>query len=153
MDYLDTSIVSIALPTISVDLGVGSFNASCVMTSYLLALGNTLLLFVKLADRTGSDREIFITGFVLFTFASFLCGFSADIGVLIGFMVIQGVAAGMMASTATMLITTRLPAGIRGIGVGVIATSGDITLALDLLHQHPCRNSWGNPCIPCDPAF
>ena len=68
LDYLDTSIVSIALPTISVDLGVGSFTASWVMTSYLLALGSTLLLFGKLADRSGRDREIFIAGFVLFTF-------------------------------------------------------------------------------------
>lgn len=130
LDYLDTSIVSIALPTISVDLGVGSFTASWVMTSYLLALGSTLLLFGKLADRSGRDREIFIAGFVLFTFASFLCGLSQDIATLIGFRVIQGIAAGMMVSTATMLITTRLPDDIRGIGMGIIATSGGIALAL-----------------------
>lgn len=130
LDYLDTSIVSIALPTISVDLGVGSFTASWVMTSYLLALGSTLLLFGKLADRSGHDREIFIAGFVLFTFASFLCGLSTNIGVLIGFRVVQGIAAGMMVSTAAMLITTRLPDGIRGIGMGIIATSGGIALAL-----------------------
>ncbi len=130
LDYLDTSIVSIALPTISVDLGVGSFTASWVLTSYLLALGSTLLLFGKLADRTGREREIFTAGFVLFTFASLLCGFSENIGMLIGFRVFQGVAAAMMVSTATMLITTRLPESIRAIGMGVIATSGGIALAL-----------------------
>ncbi|ABN07456.1 drug resistance transporter, EmrB/QacA subfamily [Methanocorpusculum labreanum Z] len=130
LDYLDTSIVSIALPTISADLGIGSLTASWVMTSYLLALGSTLLLFGKLADRTGRDREIFIAGFVLFTVSSFLCGVSANIEVLIGFRVIQGIAAGMMVSTATMLITTRLPSGIRGMGMGVIATAGGIALAL-----------------------
>ncbi|WP_319378506.1 DHA2 family efflux MFS transporter permease subunit [uncultured Methanocorpusculum sp.] len=130
LDYLDTSIVSIALPTISTDLGIGSLTASWVMTSYLLALGSTLLLFGKLADRTGRDREIFIAGFVLFTISSFLCGVSANIEVLIGFRVIQGIAAGMMVSTATMLITTRLPSGIRGLGMGVIATAGGIALAL-----------------------
>ncbi len=130
LDYLDTSIVSIALPTISVDLGFGSFTASWVMTSYLLALGSTLLLFGKLADRTGREREIFTAGFVLFTFVSLLCGLSLDICMLIGFRVLQGVAAAMMVSTATMLITTRLPKGIRGIGMGVIATSGGVALAL-----------------------
>jgi len=130
LDYLDTSIVSIALPTISVDLGFGSFTASWVMTSYLLALGSTLLLFGKLADRTGREREIFTAGFVLFTLTSLFCGLSENIGMLIGFRVFQGVAAAMMVSTATMLITTRLPDGIRGIGMGVIATSGGIALAL-----------------------
>jgi EmrB/QacA subfamily drug resistance transporter len=130
LDYLDTSIVSIALPTISVDLGVGSFTASWVMTSYLLALGSTLLLFGKLADRTGREREIFTAGFVLFTCASLLCGLSENIGMLIGFRVFQGIAAAMMVSTATMLVTTRLPEGIRGIGMGVIATSGGVALAL-----------------------
>ncbi len=130
LDYLDTSIVSIALPTISADLGIGSLRASWVMTSYLLALGSTLLLFGKLTDRTGRDREIFTAGFVLFTLSSFLCGISPNIEFLIGFRVMQGVAAGMMVSTATMLITTRLPSGTRGLGMGVIATSGGIALAL-----------------------
>lgn len=130
LDYLDTSIVSIALPMISVDLGFGSFTASWVMTSYLLALGSTLLLFGKLADRTGREREIFTAGFILFTLASLLCGLSENIGMLISFRVFQGVAAAMMVSTATMLVTTRLPDSIRGIGMGVIATSGGVALAL-----------------------
>ncbi len=130
MDYLDTSIVSIALPTISESFGSGSAMSSWVMTSYLLALGSTLLLFGKLADRTGLQRVIFTTGFVLFTVASFLCGISTDIVSLIGFRVFQGVAAAMMVATATMLITLHLPKRLQPIGMGVIATAGGAALAL-----------------------
>ncbi|MDR0980224.1 MAG: MFS transporter [Methanocalculaceae archaeon] len=130
MDYLDTSIVSIALPAISESFGSGSSMSSWVMTSYLLALGSTLLLFGKLADRTGLQRVIFTGGFVLFTFASFLCGIATDIVSLIGFRVFQGVAAAMMVSTATMLITIHLPKQIQPIGMGVIATAGGAALAL-----------------------
>ena len=90
MDYLDTSIVSIALPSITADLGVGSAVSAWVMTGYLLALASMLLVFGKLADRTGRYREIFITGFVLFTIASFFCGISSTIIMLILCRVFQG---------------------------------------------------------------
>ncbi|HJJ98752.1 MAG TPA: MFS transporter, partial [Methanocorpusculum sp.] len=130
MDYLDTSIVSIALPAISESFGSGSSLSSWVMTSYLLALGSTLLLFGKLADRTGLQRVIFTGGFVLFTFASFLCGIATDIVSLIGFRGFQGVVAAMMVATATMLITLHLPKQIQPIGMGVIATAGGTALAL-----------------------
>ncbi len=130
MDYLDTSIVSIALPTISESLGSGSSLSSWVMTSYLLALGSTLLLFGKLADRTGLQRMIFTLGFALFTIASFLCGIASDITSLIAFRIFQGVAAAMMVATATMLITLHLPKTMQPIGMGVIATAGGAALAL-----------------------
>lgn len=130
MDYLDTSIVSIALPAISESFGSGSSLSSWVMTSYLLALGSTLLLFGKLSDRTGLQRIIFTGGFVLFTLASFFCGIATDIVSLIGFRVFQGVAAAMMVATATMLITLHLPKQIQPIGMGVIATAGGVALAL-----------------------
>ncbi len=130
MDYLDTSIVSIALPAISVDFVVGSSIASWVMISYLLALGSALLLFGKLADRTGHERLIFTLGFVLFTLASFCCGLSTDVVMLIIFRVFQGISAAMMVSTSTMLITTHLPEKLRGVGMGVIATAGGAALAL-----------------------
>ncbi|MDV0443871.1 MFS transporter [Methanorbis rubei] len=130
MDYLDTSIVSIALPSISESFGSGSSLSSWVMTSYLLALGSTLLLFGKLADRTGLQRVIFTSGFVLFTVASFLCGISGDITSLIAFRILQGVAAAMMVATATMLVTLHLPKAMQPIGMGVIATAGGAALAL-----------------------
>ncbi|HKM41816.1 MAG TPA: DHA2 family efflux MFS transporter permease subunit [Methanocorpusculum sp.] len=130
MDYLDTSIVSIALPAISADFGAGSSTMSWVMTSYLLALGSTLLLFGKLADRVGHERMIFTLGFGLFTFMSLLCGMSTGIVMLILFRVFQGFAAAMMVSTATMLITTRLPEKMRGVGMGIIAALGGVALAL-----------------------
>ncbi len=130
MDYLDTSIVSIALPAISESFGSGSSLTSWVMTAYLLALGSTLLLFGKLADRTGLQRVIFTGGFVLFTVASFLCGIATDIVSLIGFRIFQGVAAAMMVATATMLITLHLPKQIQPVSMGVIATAGGAALAL-----------------------
>ncbi len=130
MDYLDTSIVSIALPAITTDLGVGSSLSAWVMTGYLLALASMLLVFGKLADRTGRYREIFITGFVLFTCASLLCGISNSILMLIICRVFQGASAAMMVGTATMLVMLHLPESRKGMAAGTLATMGGAALAL-----------------------
>ena len=129
MDYLDTSIVSIALPSITADLGVGSAVSAWVMTGYLLALASMLLVFGKLADRTGRYREIFITGFVLFTIASFFCGISSSIIMLILCRVFQGASAALMVSTATMLVMLHLPEEKKGMAAGMLATLGGAALA------------------------
>ncbi|MDO5844302.1 MAG: MFS transporter [Methanocorpusculum sp.] len=129
MDYLDTSIVSIALPAISQSTGMSSTGSSWVMTSYLLALGSTLLLFGKIADRTGRHKLIFISGFALFTLSSIFCGLSTSMILLIIFRVVQGIAAAAMVSTSTMLITLHLPLEKQGFATGVIATLGGVALA------------------------
>lgn len=129
MDYLDTSIVSIALPAITADFGTGSAVSAWVMTGYLLALASMLLVFGKLADRTGRYREIFITGFVLFTVASFLCGISSSILMLILCRVFQGASAAMMVGTATMLVMLHLPENRKGTAAGLLATLGGAALA------------------------
>lgn len=130
MDYLDTSIVSIALPAITNDLHVGSSISAWIMTGYLLALASMLLVFGKLADRSGRYREIFILGFIIFTVASALCGMSTDIIMLIICRILQGAAAAMMVGTATMLVMLHLPDEKKGMAAGVLATMGAAALAL-----------------------
>ena len=130
MDYLDTSIVSIALPAITADFGTGSAVSAWVMTGYLLALASMLLVFGKLADRTGRYREIFLTGFILFTIASLLCGISINILMLILCRIFQGAAAAMMVGTATMLVMLHLPEEKKGMAAGMLATLGGVALAL-----------------------
>ena len=129
MDYLDTSIVSIALPAITADFGTGSAVSAWVMTGYLLALASMLLVFGKLADRTGRYREIFLTGFILFTIASLLCGISINILMLILCRIFQGAAAAMMVGTATMLVMLHLPEEKKGMAAGMLATLGGVALA------------------------
>ncbi len=129
MDYLDTSIVTIALPTIAEDFGASSSFSSWVLISYLLTLGGTLLLFGKIADRTGRYKLIFTTGFGLFTIASVFCSLSSTMTILVIFRFLQGVAAALMVSTATSIINLHLPPKMQALGTGVIATGGGIALA------------------------
>ena len=129
MDYLDSSIVAIALPEIAADFNVTSSESSWVLISYLLSIGSLLVICGKIADRTGKYKPIFTTGFVLFTIVSLFCGLAPSMTVLIICRFIQGLAAALMVSTATSLINLHLPIRIQALATGVIATGGGIALA------------------------
>ena len=75
MFVIDGSVVSIALPTITRYFRADVAQSQWVITSYLVTVTSLLLVFGKLADRTGKVR-IFLGGFVLFTLASVACGLS-----------------------------------------------------------------------------
>ncbi|HJJ36300.1 MAG TPA: MFS transporter [Methanocorpusculum sp.] len=129
MDYLDSSIVAIALPEIAADFAVTSSTSSWVLISYLLSIGCSLVICGKIADRTGKYKLIFTTGFILFTVASLFCGLAPSMTILIICRFIQGFAAAFMCATATSLINLHLPTRIQAIATGVIATGGGIALA------------------------
>ncbi|MDO5847714.1 MAG: MFS transporter [Methanocorpusculum sp.] len=129
MDYLDTSIVSIVLPEISNDFSASPSASSWVLVSYLLALGCSLLIFGKIADKTGRCKLIFTAGFALFTISSFFCAAAPALIILIIFRFIQGLAAALMVSTATSIINLHLPEKIQGPATGLIAAGGGIALA------------------------
>ena len=74
MSTLDGSIVNVALPALSRELGVSNRAVSWVVSSYLITICTVILIFGKLGDITGKTR-VFKYGVLVFTFGSFLCGF------------------------------------------------------------------------------
>lgn len=129
MDYLDSSIVTIILPNIVADYHIPNSVSSWVLVSYLLSIGCSLIIFGKIADRTGKYKLIFTSGFVLFTVSSLFCGIAPSIQILILFRFLQGFAAALMVSTATSIINLYLPEKLQAFAAGIIATGGGIALA------------------------
>lgn len=78
MSVLDGIVVNIALPTITaafhVDLGLSQWS----ITGYMVTLTALLLFFGRLSGFTGKV-PLFITGFSIFTLASFACGLSTSL--------------------------------------------------------------------------
>src|SRR5512132_1531653 len=70
---LDIAIVNVALPSIKIDLDFSQENLQWVISAYALVFGGFLLLGGRLADILGR-RRIFITGLIVFSIGSFLCG-------------------------------------------------------------------------------
>ena len=79
MIMLDNTVVNVALPSISRDLGIGISELEWVVNAYALTFGVLMLSGGKLADLLGR-RRIFVVGLVIFTVASFACGLTPTAG-------------------------------------------------------------------------
>ncbi len=82
MNVLDTTIVNVALPSIQHDLHFTQGNLTWVVNAFLITFGSFLLLAGRLGDLVGRKR-VFLSGVVVFTVASALCGLAPDQGMLI----------------------------------------------------------------------
>ena len=121
MATLDSSIVNVALPSMAKALGVTSSGIQLVVTSYLIIISATILVFGRLGDIAGKTK-IFKFGIALFTLGSLFCGITNSLSVLVFARVIQAVgAAGAMANSQG-IITEVFPANERGRALGITGT-------------------------------
>ncbi|WP_431219121.1 DHA2 family efflux MFS transporter permease subunit [Leifsonia xyli] len=135
MILIDTTIVSVANPSIMKGLGLGTdYNAVIWVTSaYLLAYAVPLLITGRLGDRFG-PKNLYLIGLVIFTAASAWCGFSGHIGILIAARVVQGLGAALMTPQTMAVITRIFPPERRGAAMGLWgAVAGVATLVGPLL--------------------
>ena len=121
MATLDGSIVNVALPVMTNALNVTSASIQLVVTSYLIIISATILLFGRLGDMIGKSK-IFIFGIGLFTLGSLLCGITSTLSFLVLSRVIQAIgAAGTMANSQG-IITEVFPPNERGRALGINGT-------------------------------
>lgn len=129
MDSMDGSIVNIALPSITSDLGTDTASASWVIVSYLMVLAGLILLFGRIADK-GAVRKVFIFGFGIFTVASLFCGISDSLIMLLASRVLQGVGGAMLAAAAPMICVKYMPREKLGLSLAVITLGSSVGYAL-----------------------
>lgn len=122
MTTLDSSIVNVALPTMAKELKTSMAGIEWVVTSYLIVICATILLFGKLGDIIGKS-QIFKIGIGIFTFGSLLCGFSNTLFMLIVSRIIQAIGAGAAMATNQGIITETFSANERGRALGMIGTA------------------------------
>lgn len=121
MSTLDGSIVNIALPVLSKQLGLPIAQIEWVTTGYLMAICTVILFFGKLGDMVGKIR-VFRLGTYIFIVGSLLCGFSGSLPFLIVSRVIQALGASMTMANSQGIITDIFPAKERGKALGLIGT-------------------------------
>ena len=119
LDFVDASIVNIALPSIRRDLHFSAQSLVWVVGAYLLTYGGFMLLGGRAADLLGR-RRVLVCGTVLLGVSSFIGGLAGSEGVLIGARLVQGVGAAMMLPAALSILTTSFKEGkdrLTAIGV------------------------------------
>src|ERR687889_2035310 len=70
LDFVDASIVNVALPSIRADLGFSVQNLQWVLSGYLLTYGGLMLLGGRASDLFGR-RRLLVAGTLLFAVSSF----------------------------------------------------------------------------------
>ncbi|MER6790754.1 DHA2 family efflux MFS transporter permease subunit [Amycolatopsis mediterranei] len=133
MILLDTTIVSIAIPTMLRELGAGLNSIVWVISVYLLTYAVPMLFTSRLGDRFGPKR-VFLAGLLVFTGASLWCGLSGNVEMLIAARAVQGLGAALMTPQTLAFITHLFPPAKRGPAMGMWGgVAGLATIAGPLL--------------------
>ncbi|WP_405920292.1 MFS transporter [Streptomyces longwoodensis] len=132
MVVLDATIVNIALPHIQDALKFSTTDLTWVVSAYTLTFGGLLLLGARAGDILGR-RRVFMTGILLFTFASLLGGVAQEPWQLLAARALQGVGGAIASPTSLALITTTFPEGPernRAFGVFAAVSAGGGAIGL-----------------------
>lgn len=113
MQTLDATIINIALPNMSGELGATPDSISWVLTAYMMAAAVFMPLTGFLTDRFGRKRTLLISiaGFVV---ASGLCGIANTLPEMVLFRMLQGIFGGTLAPLSQAFIVETFPAEERG---------------------------------------
>ncbi len=122
---LDLSVMSVALPSIQKEFGVGMGQLEWAMMAYMVAGAALAVPAGALGDRTGR-RRLYLTGTSIFVVGSAISALSPDMGVLIVGRAIQGVGSGFMGTLALAMLTSAVAHDqiAKLIGLWTAVTSG-----------------------------
>jgi len=120
MNVLDSSIANVSIPAIAGDLGVSPTQGTWVITSFAVANAISMPLTGWLTRRIGQVR-LFTASVLLFVIASWLCGLSPSIEMLIFFRVVQGLVAGPMIPLSQTLLLSSYPRAKAGTAMAMWA--------------------------------
>src|SRR3954468_19902890 len=126
---VDSTVVNVALPAISDDLGGGLAGQQWTSNAYLVTLGSLLLIGGSLGDVFG-ERRVFALGVAGFGVTSVLCAVAPTIELLVAGRALQGVAGALLTPAALAVIVATFPEDERGRAVGAWTAWGGIGTVL-----------------------
>ncbi|WP_386691333.1 MULTISPECIES: DHA2 family efflux MFS transporter permease subunit [unclassified Lonepinella] len=116
MQVLDSTIANVAIPTIAGDLGASTSQGTWVITSFGVANAIAIPITGWLAKRFGEVR-LFLLATLGFVIASWLCGISHSLEMLILCRILQGLAAGPIVPLSQSLLLNNYPPEKRGMAL------------------------------------
>ncbi|HEX8053728.1 MAG TPA: MFS transporter [Thermoleophilaceae bacterium] len=133
LDFVDASIVNIALPSIRRDLHFSEQGLQWVTSGYLLTYGGFMLLGGRAADLLGR-RRVLVAGVVLIGGASLVGGFAGSSGLLVAARLAQGIGAAFSLPAALSILTTTFQEGSdRNTALGIWGAVAGLASAAGVL--------------------
>jgi EmrB/QacA subfamily drug resistance transporter len=119
--FLGISGLTVALPTVTRELGASAAQSTWILLGYMLVTTALILVFGRLADIIGR-RPLYLAGLVLFAVATGLCMLAPSANWLIAARLLQGVGAAAVVTNNTALLTDTFPPHLLGRALGWNAT-------------------------------
>ncbi|HHB2550398.1 multidrug efflux MFS transporter SdrM [Staphylococcus aureus] len=120
MSAIESSIISLALPTIKQDLNAGNL-ISLIFTAYFIALVIANPIVGELLSRF-KIIYVAIAGLLLFSIGSFMCGLSTNFTMLIISHVIQGFGSGVLMSLSQIVPKLAFEIPLRYKIMGIVGS-------------------------------
>jgi MFS family permease len=115
--FLDSTVVSVALPHIGRDFGTDVGGLQWVISGYLLAVSSFILLGGSLGDRFGRKR-IFLLGVGIFAVASLLCAVAPNAPLLVVFRIGQGIGGALLTPGSLAILEASFHPSDRARAIG-----------------------------------
>ncbi len=115
---LSGTTLVIALPVIMKELHAGMEIIMWTLMGYMLALTILVPAIGRIADIIGR-KNLFVSGFAIFTISSLLCGFSQSGLELLIFRLIQSVGGSLMVANSTAIVADAFPKKELGKALGI----------------------------------
>jgi EmrB/QacA subfamily drug resistance transporter len=116
--FLDGTVVNLALPSISKELGASFSQLQWIADGYLLSLSSLILLGGSLGDILGR-KKIFLYGLYGFGLFSLLAGLTYSSESLIVFRILQGIFGALLVPGSLAIINSNFPKENRGRAIGL----------------------------------
>ena len=132
MNSLDSTVVNVALPTLSHEFKVDSAAIEAVIVGYLVSLAVFIPASGWLGDRFGHKR-ILLIALAIFVTASALCGIANSLDQLILFRVMQGAGGGLLTPVGMamdMVVTAKAALAATPPPMPTASTAAIRTLAI-----------------------
>lgn len=127
--FLDTTIVNLALPTLSREFGAVRSSIEWVIDSYTLAFAAIMLSAGVMSDAFGA-RRVFIPGVSVFAIASIGCALAQNMTMLIVFRFIQGAGAALLLPSSLSLATQNVDSvDSRRVAIALWSAAGGVGMA------------------------
>ena len=121
MPSLATSIVNMALPSLSREFGMSFQSAQWIVLSYLLSVTTTVVGAGRIGDMMGR-RRLMLAGIVIFNVASIFCALAPTATLLVIARLMQGAGAATMMALTMAFVSDLVPTSRTGRAMGLLGT-------------------------------